>query len=116
MVDLDSDLVYKYCLQDLIRTSGRSFPALPQFQPEGCEWMTEEQEQVTTLFGWTSLGVLGIVIFSFIWGWWEAFRGLFRSTYSVSAETCGLWSIHCYHSFDLISFHVLTAQRRRSAY
>jgi len=85
-VDLESDLVYKYCLQDLIRTPGRSFPALPQFQPKGCEWMTDEQEQVTTLYAWTSLGVLAFVILSFIWGGWQTFRGLFRSTYSASTE------------------------------
>jgi len=78
-----NEVKYEYCLQDLIRTPGRSFPALPQFQPEGGEWMTEEQEQVTTLYGWTSVGVLAIVFISVIWGWIQAAKGLFKSTYEV---------------------------------
>lgn len=82
-VDQTSDTVYQYCLQDLLRMPGRSFPALPKFQPEGGEWMTEEQEQVTTLYGWTSLGILGIVALSFIWGMWKTAKGLFRSSYEV---------------------------------
>jgi hypothetical protein len=82
-VDVYNQYTFRYCLQDLLWTSGRSFPAIARFQPEGGEWMTEDQEKVTNIYGWTSVGVIAIVVVSFLWGWYQSFRGLFRSTYEV---------------------------------
>jgi hypothetical protein len=82
--------VYKYCLQDMFRQPGKSFPAIPSNQPEGSEWMTEEQEQVTTIYGWTSVAVLGVVFLSVIWGWIQSAKGLFKSTYEPSGEDQGI--------------------------
>lgn len=82
-VNLFSNSVYKYCLQDLLRGSGQSFPAIPQFQTPGSEWMTEDQERVTTLYGWTSVSVLAIVAVKFLLELYQSFRGLFRSTYEA---------------------------------
>jgi hypothetical protein len=82
-VNIFSNGVYKYFFQDLFRVNGRSFPAIPQFQTDGGEWMTQDQEKVTTLYGWTSVGVLAIVVLNLLWGWYQSFRGLFRSTYEV---------------------------------
>ena len=65
-VDSENDSTFRYCFQDMLRSTGRSFPAIPEFQPEGGEWMTEDQERVTTLYGWTSVGVLAIVIVSVV--------------------------------------------------
>jgi hypothetical protein len=60
-----TDKVYNYCVQDLIeRGFGLRFPLLPS-RKEGREgeWMTEEQEQITTVF-WGSSVVIAAVIFA----------------------------------------------------
>jgi hypothetical protein len=54
--------VYQHCNQDLRSYMGLSFPALPQYQPEGEEWMTDEQEEIVSLHGWSSLVVLGVIV------------------------------------------------------
>ena len=74
---------YRVCSQNLmVRKSGRSFPFTPQRQTKGDEWMTPEQEEVTTIFGWTAVAITAIVIVKFVWGWVEMSQSLFRSTYS----------------------------------
>lgn len=77
---------FEYCFQDLFRTKGRSFPPLPKWQPEGSEWMTEDQETVVTLNGWFSVVVVIFVLLSFLWIWFNEIKGLFGSTYEPSGE------------------------------
>ena len=60
-IDENSE-VYKFCNQDLRSLEKQSFPALPEFQPSGDEWMTAEQEQVVRAFGWSSLIILCIIV------------------------------------------------------
>ena len=60
------DDAYKYCSQDIKSFSGLSFPALPQWQPEGGEWMTDEQEEIVSLHGWSSLVVLVVIAASIV--------------------------------------------------
>lgn len=60
-IDQDAE-VYKFCNQDLRSLEKQSFPALPEFQPSGEEWMTSEQEQVVSAHGWTSLIILCITV------------------------------------------------------
>ena len=55
---------YKFCNQAMFDRS--SFPALPEFQPEGQKWMTHDQEILATLFGWGSVGVIVIVGITFL--------------------------------------------------
>ena len=47
--------VYFYCNQDLLRQY--EFPALPEFWG-GKEWMTDEQYNLSTIFGWTSVAFM----------------------------------------------------------
>ena len=62
---------YRFCNQDFLRFAERYFPFIPSNQPEGDEWMTEEQEQVTLIYGWASVGALCFVAVTFIQGWVE---------------------------------------------
>jgi hypothetical protein len=57
-----SDSSYRYCLQDIIRYSSVGFPALSQWQPKGNEWMSDGQETVVDIYGWTSLVFLGFAV------------------------------------------------------
>lgn len=54
--------VYRFCNQDLRSLEKQSFPALPEFQPSGDEWMTPEQEKVVSAHGWSSLIILCITV------------------------------------------------------
>jgi hypothetical protein len=96
---------YRYCLQDLIRSgNGNSFPFIPEQQPKGDEWMTADQEVVTTIFGWSSVAVIVVVVGMFFFGWLQMLQGLFSSSYSVS------WDIRRFFAgvFILTFFSFLT--------
>ena len=72
-----SDVSFHFCQQDMLRTEGNPFPALPSNQPEGQEWMKPVQESVSVVAGWTSVGVIVFVFLTFVWGWMLAVRSLF---------------------------------------
>ena len=79
------DVDYRYCNQDLLSPrEGRSFPFTPDKQPDGDEWMTDDQEIVTLVFGWSSVAITALVILTFVWGWVGSVRSLFQSSYEVS--------------------------------
>lgn len=90
-----TSMQYRFCNQDLLSPGGgQTFPFVAKQQPEGDEWMSPTQEDVTTVFGWTSVGITVIVIIKFVWGWFETAQSLFRSSYSVSCKSdsfpCGI--------------------------
>ena len=83
----DADVDYRFCPQDLMTPGlSDSFPFVPEKQPEGGEWMTDDQERVTTLFGWSSVVITILVILKFVWGWIDSYKGLFYSSYEVSGR------------------------------
>jgi hypothetical protein len=63
-----ADLIYQFCLQDFFRfpRGEYRFPFIPEFQPEGLEWMTSEQESVTRIYGWSALILSFLVVLVFI--------------------------------------------------
>jgi hypothetical protein len=81
------DVDYFFCNQDLLSPGrGRTFPFIAAQQPEGGEWMTDDQEIVTTIFGWSSVAILAFVVLKFVWGWIEMSKSLFYSSYEVSEK------------------------------
>lgn len=46
----------------LRQTTDRSFPFVPSNQPEGDEWMTADQETVTSIYGWAAVGAIAFVV------------------------------------------------------
>lgn len=79
------DNSFHYCLQDMFRTAGPSFPAIPENQPPGEEWMGNVQANVVTVAGWTSVAVIAFVGCSLIWGWLQGVKTLFVRPTEVSA-------------------------------
>jgi hypothetical protein len=85
----ENDSIYVDCLQDLtVRGYGFAFPFIPS-QQEGRngEWMTDEQEQITTLFGWSSVAVCVVVFLKLVSGWVKNLR----KTFFRSSQKVGLW-------------------------
>jgi hypothetical protein len=79
---------------------------------QGSEWMTEDQEKVTTIYGWTSVGVLALVALGFLWGWYQSFRGLFRSTYEARKKCDAGKTKDSETNFSNIALIVVIAQWR----
>jgi len=80
----EGDPSYRFCQQSLYwYGKGFDFPAIPYWQKEGDEWMTEEQEILTMVFGWTSFF---LVIGVSLWIMKAAIRTIF---FRSNTETCG---------------------------
>jgi hypothetical protein len=84
------DPVYKYCLQNLMTLRGYgkiSFPFIPSQQEnrEG-DWMTPGQEQVTTVFGWTAVAVIGLVFIRLALSAYKALEATFVGDYKVGGR------------------------------
>jgi len=62
-----NDSSYKYCNQDMLTHFLSEFPAIPENEPVGYEWMTSDQETIARLFGWTSVIVATLVILLLFW-------------------------------------------------
>mmetsp|Transcript_9917 Transcript_9917/g.16467 ORF Transcript_9917/g.16467 Transcript_9917/m.16467 type:complete len:1175 (-) Transcript_9917:117-3641(-) len=82
----ESDSSFRYCLQNLILVSGPSFPAIPENQPLGDEWMTSDQEKIATIFGWTSVACIAFVGFTIVWKWSDAVAELFYQKTEASEK------------------------------
>ncbi|KAL9181404.1 hypothetical protein ACHAXT_010209 [Thalassiosira profunda] len=80
---------YHHCNQFLGPGSNFAFPALPDAQPEGSTWMTDEQEQLTGIYGWISVVVLGLVGMVILYRVLQAVQGLFSASYKPHGEIQG---------------------------
>lgn len=92
-VSLDEeDVAYKYCIQDFFRFPRKedAFPFIPKNQIKGSEWMTEDQEIIANIYGWSAIGVIFIIMLSIVWKWYLAFMTMFRGTYEPCGEDMGI--------------------------
>ena len=53
--------IYQYCDQNLFNRRPIVFPALPIFQHSDLIWMGEEQERITSVYGWASVGIIAFL-------------------------------------------------------
>jgi len=83
------DPSYRFCQQSLwYYGKGMNFPAIPYWQTEGDEWMTEEQEHLTSFYGWTSFALLLAVC---LWILRRAVQTMiYRSHYAPCGEDQGI--------------------------
>ena len=81
---------FRYCLQDFLRTKGRqTYPFVAEFQEEGQEWMTEEQETVTTIYGWSSFGFFCLFCLIIITTWAYSIYHYFQGSYVPCGDDQG---------------------------
>jgi hypothetical protein len=83
-----SNVTYQYCLQDFFRYP--HFPFVPQNQIEGAEWMTDDQEIVSNIYGYSAIFVVCIVLLSIVWKWYLGFMAMFRGTYQPCGDDMGV--------------------------
>ena len=81
---------YEYCNQDLRSYIGLSFPALPQWQAEGEEWMTPEQEEIVAVHGWSSLVVLVVIVSQLVFEVTVSIRRFFIGHYRPRGDDQGV--------------------------
>jgi len=114
---------YEYCNQNLFEPEVGQFrfPALSSWQynsGSGLTWMTSDQELVTQILGWTSVGVLVLISLRFAWFAKKYFVSFFRSSYKPRGEDRGInfssvKDISCYipqASCDEFSFPLIAAR------
>ncbi|KAL7553599.1 hypothetical protein ACHAWF_016906 [Thalassiosira exigua] len=80
---------YVACSQNLWKS--HTWPPLPRFQSEDARWMTESQETLASLYGWTSVLVIMIASFQFLGStivpWVQS---LYESTYEPDGMDQGI--------------------------
>jgi hypothetical protein len=88
-VTVAKDTNVVFCRQNWYSQDGFSFPALPNvLQGQGLRWMSESQEKLCQLFGWTSVVVLVFFVLILFGASLTRFIvGLFRGTYKVRHQS-----------------------------
>lgn len=86
-VTIEEDKQVQYCSQRFRSVDGFAFPASPDWQRKGLEWMTDEQETLVALYGWTSVAmVVGFVVYIFGGAIKNFFFGIFRGIYKPTGR------------------------------
>ena len=86
-ISLDATVpIYTYCNQDFFSPGyGIPFPLSPSLQEgRGGEWMTPTQEQITTIFGWSSFAVVIAVISRIFYNRFQDFWRISHGKFEVS--------------------------------
>ena len=80
-ITVEQTTAVEYCSQSWREVSGLSFPPTERIQPEGLRWMSDSQETLSNIYGWTAVGIVagfivvffGDAIMAFFMSW---FRGV----------------------------------------
>ena len=82
------DSFFIFCRQDFFRyyDDMRSFPFLPENQPEGLEWMTSDQEFVSFVWGIASMLVIGVALFRLFSYCFSDIKDYYRGGYDPVGE------------------------------
>ena len=81
-----NEVTYRFCNQNFLGQESSGFPFLPQHQPPGDEWMSPAQETITSVYGWSSVGVLVAVVAILISRIVNYWRGFFYGTYTPHGD------------------------------
>jgi len=81
--------MYRFCNQDFI-LEGPRFPFIYRDVKDHGEWMTSEQQILSRLFGWTSIGVIILVGLKYLYGLGAKVRKQFHREYEAATEDQGI--------------------------
>ncbi|CAJ1934872.1 unnamed protein product [Cylindrotheca closterium] len=73
---------YEYCRQNFFGRGG-IFPFVSQIRKGGAKWMTDDQELITSIFGWSSVVFSALVLIKFLIAWVKVYRALQSSSYKA---------------------------------
>ena len=90
--EVNHEFEYEYCRQNFFGKGG-IFPFVGKIKKGGAPWMTDDQEVVTTIFGWTSVVFCAAVLLKFVVGWVRVYQALHSSYYKVCSITENLLSL-----------------------
>mmetsp|Transcript_2051 Transcript_2051/g.3256 ORF Transcript_2051/g.3256 Transcript_2051/m.3256 type:complete len:974 (-) Transcript_2051:276-3197(-) len=82
----EGDALWEHCKQNIV--SEHYFPLTSDVaQPEGSEWMTDEQEDVVDILGWNAVAILIVVVMlKYFWSTIDYIVSWFKSTYEPSGD------------------------------
>lgn len=102
--------VYSFCKQDFISPDFFfTFPFLPKHQEKGGgEWMTPTQEQVATVFGWTSVAIVLAVFLRIVYNW---ISNIIETRYGKYEVCLCSWTVSFDRSYQtnplkILRFHI----------
>jgi hypothetical protein len=88
------DVSYQFCSQNFMAAgSGFTFPFVPTSTSDTTdpdEWMTDDQKLSTTYFGWSAVGISGLIVLKFFLGWLSSLRRMYRSSYKSVGDDQGI--------------------------
>lgn len=92
---------YRFCNQDFIlRPEGPDFPFIyKEGVPGAGEWMSPEQQFLSKLFGWTSVGFICLVLLKFSWGIYRKIKREYVTDYEPSSVDQGI-NFHDVHAIS----------------
>lgn len=69
---------YKFCDQNMLQRSSPAFPSLSSFQPFDMKWMTDGQARISDVYGWISVGILGVLAVHYIISLYAGFKNTYK--------------------------------------
>lgn len=81
---------FHFCNQYIGPGQNFVFPASPNAQPSGSQWMTSGQEQLVSIYGILSAAVLGLVGAVFAYRIFRLFQKLFSASYKPDGSDQGI--------------------------
>ena len=86
-VTVTEDEFFAYCDQSWRGFDGLPFPPVSRKQPAGFRWMSDSQERLTDIYGWTSVAFLiGFIVLFFGSAILKYFRSWCRGVYESSGQ------------------------------
>lgn len=69
---------YIFCDQNMLQRTPPVFPSLSSFQPSDIRWMTRDQARIVDVYGWISVGILGVLAVHYVDSLYTGFKNTYK--------------------------------------